>query len=84
MSDMLFVSRDCSLASRAGRLDDRLDPLKVAFHPDVHEAEDENAATEVMRADPGVAAGVFAATLHRYAVAVARDGLDQTAREVSD
>jgi len=45
----------------------------------VFEADDEAAAHEIMRADPAVAAGVFAASLHRYAVAVARDGLDSTA-----
>ncbi|WES65249.1 YciI family protein [Microbacter sp. GSS18] len=45
----------------------------------VFEADDEAAARAVMDADPAVAAGVFAATLHRYAVAVARDGLDMTA-----
>lgn len=44
----------------------------------VFEADDEHEASAIMRADPAVAAGVFAASLHPYAVAVARDGLDMT------
>ncbi|GAA1469533.1 YciI family protein [Microbacterium thalassium] len=50
----------------------------------VFEADDEPAARAIMNADPAVAAGVFAATLHRYAVAVARDGLDMTAPPATD
>ncbi len=41
----------------------------------VFEAADEAAAREVAAADPAVAAGAFAMTLHPYRVAVARDGL---------
>ena len=37
---------------------------------------DEDAARAIMEADPAVAAGVMAATLHPYAIAVARDGLE--------
>ena len=41
----------------------------------IFEAADEAAARAIVDADPAVAAGVFAATLHPYAIAVARDGL---------
>lgn len=41
----------------------------------IFEASDAEAAHEVMAGDPAVAAGVFTASLHPYAVAVARDGL---------
>jgi uncharacterized protein len=41
----------------------------------IFEADDQAAARAVMDDDPAVAAGVFAASLHPYAVAVARDGL---------
>ena len=41
----------------------------------IFEAEDAEAARAVMAGDPAAAAGVFAASLHPYAVAVARDGL---------
>lgn len=41
----------------------------------IFEADDEAGARAVMDDDPAVAAGVFAASLHPYAVAVARDGL---------
>jgi uncharacterized protein YciI len=41
----------------------------------IFEAPDEEAAQAIVDGDPAVAAGVFAATLHPYAVAVARDGL---------
>ncbi len=41
----------------------------------IFEASDEDAARAVMEGDPAVAAGVMAATLHPYAVAVARDGI---------
>ena len=39
----------------------------------IFEADDE-AARAVVNGDPAVAGGVFEATLHPYAVAVARDG----------
>ena len=42
----------------------------------IFEASDEDAARAIMQADPAVAGGVMAATLHPYAVAVARDGLE--------
>ncbi|MCP2636716.1 YciI family protein [Microbacterium sp. HD4P20] len=41
----------------------------------IFEADDRAAARTVMGDDPAVAAGLFAASLHPYAVAVARDGL---------
>ena len=40
----------------------------------IFEAPDESAARGIMDADPAVAAGVFAASLHPYRIAVARDG----------
>jgi uncharacterized protein YciI len=43
----------------------------------IFEAPDEDAARAIMEGDPAVAAGVMAATLHPYAVAVARDGLER-------
>ncbi|WP_109211142.1 MULTISPECIES: YciI family protein [Microbacterium] len=42
----------------------------------IFDADDEASARAIMDADPGVAGGVFAATLHPYLVAVARDGLE--------
>ena len=41
----------------------------------IFEAPDEASARAVMQTDPAVAAGVMAATLYPYSVAVARDGL---------
>jgi uncharacterized protein YciI len=41
----------------------------------IFEAPDEAAARQIVNDDPAVAAGVFAATLHPYFVAVARDGV---------
>ncbi|QIG41298.1 hypothetical protein G5T42_14325 [Microbacterium sp. 4R-513] len=41
----------------------------------IFEAPDREAAQAVTDADPAVAGGLFAATLHPYRVAVARDGL---------
>ena len=41
----------------------------------IFEAPDEEAARAIMEGDPVVASGVMAATLHPYAVAVARDGM---------
>lgn len=39
----------------------------------IFEAADEGAARAIMNADPGVAGGVVAATLHPFVVAVAQD-----------
>lgn len=41
----------------------------------IFDAVDDEAARAIMDADPAVAGGVMAATLHPYAVAVARGGL---------
>ncbi|HWI32388.1 MAG TPA: YciI family protein [Microbacterium sp.] len=55
----------------AGRTQEHADTFGIT----IFEADDEAAARAVMDGDPAVAAGVFAASLHPYAVAVARDGL---------
>jgi uncharacterized protein len=41
----------------------------------IFEAADEPAARDIVQGDPAVAGGVFAASLHPYAVAVARGDL---------
>ncbi|GAA3904366.1 YciI family protein [Microbacterium invictum] len=55
----------------AGRTQEA-DPFGIV----IFEADDEDAARGIAEADPAVAAGVFAMTLHPYAVAVARPGFD--------
>ncbi|WP_203579624.1 YciI family protein [Microbacterium hibisci] len=67
----LVSLRDRGIMILAGRTQEP----EGTFGITIFEAEDEHAARSVMDADPGVAGGVFAATLHPYAVAVARDGL---------
>ncbi|SDH17947.1 Uncharacterized conserved protein YciI, contains a putative active-site phosphohistidine [Microbacterium pygmaeum] len=42
----------------------------------IFEAPDEESARAVMQTDPAVASGVLRATLYPYAVAIARDGLE--------
>jgi uncharacterized protein YciI len=54
----------------------RTQETEGTFGITIFEAPDEDAARAVMEADPAVAAGVMAATLHPYAIAVARDGLE--------
>lgn len=55
----------------AGRTQELVDTFGIT----IFEAGDEPTARAVMDGDPAVEAGVFAASLHPYAVAVARDGL---------
>lgn len=69
--DYLVGLRDRGILILAGRTQEERDTFGIT----IFEAGDESAARAVMDADPGVARGVFAATLHPYAVAVARDGL---------
>lgn len=65
----LVALRDRGVLILAGRTQEA-DPLGLV----IFEADDELAAQAVVDADPAVAAGVFTASLHPYAVAVARDG----------
>lgn len=69
--DYLVDLRDRGILILAGRTQE----AEGTFGITVFQADDETAARAVMDADPGVSGGVFAATLHPYAVAVARDGL---------
>jgi uncharacterized protein YciI len=55
----------------AGRTQEEVGTFGVA----IFEAPDAAAAQAVTDADPAIAGGLFAATLHPYKVAVARDGL---------
>ncbi|MDQ2698843.1 MAG: YciI family protein [Actinomycetota bacterium] len=64
--------RDRGIAILAGRTQEATGTFGIT----IFEADDEEAARDVMTADPAVAAGVFLATLHPYRVAVARDGLE--------
>ena len=63
--------RDRGILILAGRTQEGTGTFGIT----IFEADDEDAARAIMRADPGVSGGVFAASLHPYAVAVARDGL---------
>ena len=58
----------------------RTQETEGTFGITIFEAPDEDAARAIMEADPAVAGGVMAATLHPYAVAVARDGLEPRLR----
>ena len=69
--EYLVALRDRGVLILAGRTQEE----RGTFGITIFEADDERAARAVMDADPGVSRGVFAATLHPYAVAVARDGL---------
>ncbi|MHC2999079.1 YciI family protein [Microbacterium sp. HJ5] len=62
--------RDRGVLILAGRTQEQAGTFGIT----IFEAPDDAAARAVMDADPAVAAGVFAATLHPYAVAVARRG----------
>lgn len=64
--------RDRGIAILAGRTQEATGTFGIT----IFEADDEDAARDVMTADPAVAAGVFVATLHPYRIAVARDGLE--------
>lgn len=69
--EYLVSLRDRGILILAGRTQE----AQGTFGITIFEADDEEAARAVMDADPGVSGGVFSATLHPYAVAVARDGL---------
>jgi uncharacterized protein YciI len=68
----LVELRDRGVLILAGRTQENPGTFGLA----IFEAPDEASARSVMEDDPAVRAGVFAATLHPYAVAVARAGLD--------
>ena len=63
--------RDRGVLILAGRTQEAVGTWGIT----IFEADDEGAARSVVDGDPAVAAGVFEASLHPYAVAVARDGL---------
>jgi uncharacterized protein YciI len=65
--------RDRGVLILAGRTQESVHTWGIT----IFEAQDEDAARAVVDDDPAVAAGVFDATLHPYAVAVARDGLER-------
>jgi len=63
--------RDRGILVLAGRTQD-----EDTFGIVIFDAEDAAAAQAIADADPAVAGGVFAMTLHPYRIAVARAGLD--------
>jgi len=63
--------RDRGILILAGRTQESVDTWGIT----IFEADDKDAAHAIVHDDPAVSAGVFAATLHPYAVAVARGGL---------
>ncbi|WP_106814103.1 YciI family protein [Microbacterium timonense] len=65
--------RDRGVLILAGRTQDAGDTFGIT----IFEADDEASARGVMEADPGVAGGVFLATLHPYRIAVAREALEE-------
>ena len=67
----LLGLRDRGILILAGRTQESVGTWGIT----IYEAEDEDAAREVMNGDPAVVAGVFQASLHPYAVAVARGEL---------
>ncbi|GAA1990683.1 YciI family protein [Microbacterium pumilum] len=67
----LVELRDRGILILAGRTQEQVGTFGIT----IFEAEDEDAARAVMMSDPAVAAGVFEASLHPYAIAVAREGL---------
>ena len=66
----LIGLRDSGVLILAGRTQE-----PETFGITIFDADDADAAHAVMNADPAVAAGVFTASLHPYAIAVARRGL---------
>lgn len=68
--EYLVTLRDRGVVILAGRTQEDSGTFGIV----IFEADDAAAAREVMGSDPAVAAGLFTATLHPYAVAVARDG----------
>lgn len=75
----LVSLRDQGVLILAGRTQE----IDGTFGIVIFEADDEPAALAVVAADPAVAGGVFAASLHPYAVAVARAGLADPPESVS-
>jgi Uncharacterized protein conserved in bacteria len=69
----LVEIRDRGVLILAGRTQEVVGTFGIA----IFEAEDEAAARALMEGDPAVAGGVFEASLHPYAVAMAGDGLAQ-------
>ncbi|WP_345802769.1 YciI family protein [Microbacterium sp. AZCO] len=68
--EYLVSLRDRGILILAGRTQE-----DDTFGITIFEASDRAEALRIMDADPGVAGGLFIATLHPYTVAVARDGL---------
>lgn len=62
----LVALRDAGTLRLAGRTQEEADTFGIV----IFEAADRAAAQAIAAADPAVAAGVFAATLHPFAVAV--------------
>jgi len=71
--------RDRGVLILAGRTQEVVGTFGIV----IFEAVDDAAASAVVAADPAVAADVFTATLHPYAVAVARVGLTDPPASVS-
>jgi len=71
--DYLVELRDRGILILAGRTQ----VTEGTFGIVIFEADDEPTARALMEGDPAVAGGVFEASLHPFAVAVARDGLDR-------
>ena len=69
--EYLIDLRDRGILILAGRTQEAVGTFGIA----IFEAPDAETARAVTEADPAVAGGLFAATVHPYAVAVARDGL---------
>lgn len=70
--EYLVGLRDRGILILAGRTQEDAATFGIV----IFEAEDETGARAIMVDDPAVAARIFVATLHPYAVAVARDGLE--------
>ena len=67
----LVELRDRGILILAGRTQEEAETWGIA----IFEAPDAQAAQAITDADPAVAGGLFAATVHPYLIAVARDGL---------
>lgn len=68
----LVELRDRGILLLAGRTQE----AEGTFGITIFDAEDESTARDIMAADPAVKAGVFAATLHPYRIAVARHDVE--------
>ena len=69
--EYLVQLRDSGVLILAGRTQEDEGTFGIA----IFEAPDAVAAEAITHADPAIAGGLFRATVHPYAVAVARDGL---------